>query len=494
VRGSIAFENVTFGYDRHQPVLNNVSFEVQPGEMIGIVGRSGSGKTTLVNLLGRFYDVQEGRILLDGIDVRELSMQQLRKNVGIVFQDSFLFRGTIWENLSYGRPETTIAEGIAASKAAGAHDFICRTQLGYESPLGEQGAGLSGGEKQRLSIARTLLYDPKILILDEATSNIDAEAERAIQQALEVLIHGRTAVVIAHRLSTLRNSDRILVFDRGRLIEQGSHAELLASDGTYARLVRIQTQISKEPSVDKLALQQADSPSSTDNTNGATLSINKSKKETSHTSEKTSRDKEPVSGQTVPSEPAAHSIVWLKPQTSTLSEGSRRELLVSVTPPAALVVSNKQAVTGGGIEFEPHSLVHSCFVVSTFPATHPEQYLSVRTWNSGGEEREVGIIEDLREWPSEIQKLVRDSLAKRYMFRKIEKIHKIESAHGYLEFDVETPQGREQFTMRWSQSQAQEFGTNGKLISDTEDNRYVIPNLDQLSPADRTRFQQHVYW
>ncbi|MBM4077602.1 MAG: ABC transporter ATP-binding protein, partial [Planctomycetes bacterium] len=176
VRGSITFEDVTFGYDRHQPVLQNVSFEVRPGEMIGIVGRSGSGKSTLVNLLGRFYDVQEGRITIDGHDLRNLSLNSLRQNLGIVLQDSFLFRGTIWDNLSYGRPESTITEGLAAAKAAGAHDFICRAPLGYETPLGEQGAGLSGGEKQRLSITRTLLYDPKILVLDEATSNIDAEA------------------------------------------------------------------------------------------------------------------------------------------------------------------------------------------------------------------------------------------------------------------------------------------------------------------------------
>lgn len=209
VKGAIQFEDVTFGYDRHQPVLKNVSFEVRPGEMVGIVGRSGSGKTTLVNLLGRFYDVQEGRILIDGHDLKSLSLESLRKNLGIVFQESFLFRGNIWDNLSYGRPNTTLEEGMAAAKAAGAHDFICLCALlGYETLLGEHGAGLSGGEKQRLSIARTLLYDPKILVLDEATSSIDAEAERAIQQALEVLVKGRTTIAIAHRLSTLRNAEQ----------------------------------------------------------------------------------------------------------------------------------------------------------------------------------------------------------------------------------------------------------------------------------------------
>ena len=255
--GAICFSNVTFGYDRNQPVLRDVSFDVARGEMIGIVGRSGSGKTTLVNVLGRFYDIQEGSITVDGIDIRHRAIGNLRDKLGIVFQDSFLFRGTIWKNLSYGRPATTIEDGLAAALATGAHDFICRQPLAYETLLGEQGAGLSGGEKQRLSIARTLLYNSQILVLDEATSNIDAEAEKSIQEALAVLIRGRTTIAIAHRLSTLRNADRILAFDRGRLVEQGTHAQLLASDGIYARLVRIQTQVSKQPTVDTLLVAGA---------------------------------------------------------------------------------------------------------------------------------------------------------------------------------------------------------------------------------------------
>ncbi|MFM8415760.1 MAG: ABC transporter ATP-binding protein, partial [Planctomycetota bacterium] len=251
-QGAIAFRDVTFGYDEHQPVLRDVSFSVAPGEMVGIVGRSGSGKSTLVNLLARFHDVQQGAVEIDGIDVRHLAGRQLRERLGIVFQESFLFRGTIWKNLAYGRPQATIEEGLAAAKAAGAHDFVCRQPLAYETLLGERGAGLSGGEKQRLSIARTLLADPAILVLDEATSSIDAEAEREIQRALAALVRGRTTIAIAHRLSTLRNADRILGFDRGRLVEQGTHAELLAADGLYARLVRIQTQVSKQPTVDAL--------------------------------------------------------------------------------------------------------------------------------------------------------------------------------------------------------------------------------------------------
>lgn len=463
VQGEIRFEGVTFGYDRHQPVLQNVSFEVRPGEMVGIVGRSGSGKTTLVNLLGRFYDVQEGRILMDGIDIRDLSMDDLRRNLGIVFQESFMFRGTVWENLSYGRPQTTIEEGMAAAKAAGAHDFICRASLGYETPLGEQGAGLSGGEKQRLSIARTLLYDPKILVLDEATSNIDAEAERAIQQALEVLVKGRTTIAIAHRLSTLKNADRIIVFDRGRLLEQGSHADLLAADGVYARLVRIQTQISKDPSVDKLVIHPSD-PAQSD--------IDGSK---------APRREQPAAeagSQLDTQDPTAHTIHWLTPESHEIAWTDPEGLAVRTL---RLTGPNPTRSQGG-------------FVVCAFPATHPERYLSVRGWDEKGDEFELGMISNLADWPAEARVAIQRALARRYLLKQIRAIHSLTSAHGYLEFDVGTNMGREAFTMRWSQSQALDFGRRGKIISDTEDNRYVIRDVDALPKADRQRFLRHIYW
>src|SRR4051794_20210571 len=238
--GSIRFEKVSFGYERHQPVLRDINFEIRPGETIGIVGKSGSGKTTLVNLLCRFYDVCEGRVLVDGVDVRQVASYQLRQHIGVVLQEPFLFRGTIWQNLVYGMPTSTPERAIAAAKAAQAHDFILNSPLGYDTWLGERGAGLSGGERQRMSIARAILYDPPILVLDEATSNVDAESEQVIQQALRALTKGRTTIAIAHRLSTLREADRILVFDRGRLIEQGSHDELIACGGQYANLVRLQ--------------------------------------------------------------------------------------------------------------------------------------------------------------------------------------------------------------------------------------------------------------
>lgn len=244
MKGHIQFQNVTFGYDRHQPILKNVSFEIKPGERIGVVGKSGSGKTTIINLLSRFYDVDQGCILIDGVDTREMSKQDLRGQIGVVLQEPFLFRGTIYDNLTYGLQETTPEEVIAATKAANAHDFIMRQPLGYDTYIGERGAGLSGGERQRISIARAILYNPKILILDEATSSVDTESEKLIQDALLRITKGRTTIAIAHRLSTLKTSDRIFVVNRGEIIESGTHDELMALEGTYYKLVKIQTQLS----------------------------------------------------------------------------------------------------------------------------------------------------------------------------------------------------------------------------------------------------------
>ena len=253
--GTISFENVSFGYDRHEPIIKSVSFEVAGGEHIGVVGKSGSGKTTLINLLARFYEVDEGSIRVNGVDLRDIKLEELRKHIGVVLQEPFLFRGTIWSNLTYGMTDATCEQVIAAAKAANAHGFIMRQPLGYDTCIGERGAGLSGGERQRISIARALLYNPRILILDEATSSVDTESEQLIQAALALATKGRTTIAIAHRLSTLKESDRILVVDSGRIIEQGSHEKLLAQQGTYYRLVKIQTELSREPAVDSLAVQ-----------------------------------------------------------------------------------------------------------------------------------------------------------------------------------------------------------------------------------------------
>lgn len=245
LKGAIEMENVWFGYDRFDPVLKGISLRISAGEKIGIVGRSGSGKTTLVNLICRFYDPQQGVIRLDGQDLLKLKRGDVLNQVGLVLQEPFLFRGSIRQNIAYGKPEATMEEIMTAARAAHCHDFILRMSNGYDTWLGERGAGLSGGERQRLSIARALLRNPTLLILDEATSSVDTESEQRIQESLKIVSEGRTVISIAHRLSTLRDADRIYVIDAGRLVESGNHHQLMAKEGTYYRLVRIQTELTR---------------------------------------------------------------------------------------------------------------------------------------------------------------------------------------------------------------------------------------------------------
>ena len=222
------------------PTLDEVSLVAEPGQTVAIVGPTGAGKTTLVNMIGRFYDVDDGAVLVDGVDVRDVAKASLREQMGVVLQDSFLFSGTVADNIRYGRLDATDAEVEAAAQAAHAHDFIMRLPDGYATKLGERGNTLSQGQRQLLGIARALLRDPRILILDEATSSVDTRTEALIQDALRTLLHGRTSFVIAHRLSTIRDADQVLVMQAGQIVERGTHDDLLARGGLYAELYRRQ--------------------------------------------------------------------------------------------------------------------------------------------------------------------------------------------------------------------------------------------------------------
>jgi subfamily B ATP-binding cassette protein MsbA len=236
VAGEIRFEHVSFHYQNDQEVLHDINLVARPGEMVALVGRTGGGKTTLGKLIPRFYDPDEGRITLDGRDLREIQVRSLRSQIAVVFQDTFLVSGTIRENLLYGNLAATEGEMVAAARAANVHGFVTDLPEEYDTQIGERGVKLSGGQRQRVAIARALLKDPRILILDEATSSVDSRTERLIQDALSRLLEGRTSFVIAHRLSTIRHADQILVIEKGRIIERGTHAELLNSRGAYWRL------------------------------------------------------------------------------------------------------------------------------------------------------------------------------------------------------------------------------------------------------------------
>ena len=240
IEGSVEFKDVSFAYDKGEPVLNSVSFKAEPGEVIAIVGPSGAGKSTIANLLPRFYDTTSGSISIDGNNIAEVKVASLREQVGIVPQETVLFNGSLYDNILYGRLEATREEVEAAAKAANAHNFIMEFPNGYETMLGDRGLNLSGGQRQRIAIARAILKNPRVLVLDEATSALDTESERIVQEALDRLMVGRTSFVIAHRLSTIKNADKILVLQRGRIVETGTHDELMANNKLYSHLYNIQ--------------------------------------------------------------------------------------------------------------------------------------------------------------------------------------------------------------------------------------------------------------
>ena len=269
VRGHIKFENVYFGYSKDKPILKGVNLEIKPGETVALLGPTGSGKSTLIHLLMRFYDVTSGRILIDGRDIRDVKLRSLRSCFGIVSQEAFLFNKTVKENISFGRPNASMEEIVRAAKTAQAHDFIMKLPNGYDTIIGERGINLSGGQRQRIAIARALLLDPKILILDDSTSSIDVDTEYEIQKALNALLKDRTTIVITQRVSTIRNADKIVVMDDGKIIEEGDHETLMAKKGVYYKLYQTLYEAQKEVIEAVNVRQKVDGESATRRYNGA---------------------------------------------------------------------------------------------------------------------------------------------------------------------------------------------------------------------------------
>jgi ATP-binding cassette subfamily B protein len=239
-RGAVKFENVTFGYDPKKPVLHDVSFEAPGGSIVAIVGPTGAGKSTLVSLISRFYDPQQGRIAIDGVDLRDLDLNALRSQVSFVFQETYLFSDTVAGNIAYGRPHISEGDIEAAARLAQAHEFIVELSQGYQTMLGERGSSLSGGQRQRLAIARAILTNPRVLILDDATASVDPETEELIRKGMHLVMHGRTTFVIAHRISTVKQADLVLVVENGRITQSGTHADLMATDGHYREIAAVQ--------------------------------------------------------------------------------------------------------------------------------------------------------------------------------------------------------------------------------------------------------------
>ena len=455
-QGGVEFQHVSFGYDRSRPVLEDISFAIEPGEMVGVVGRSGSGKSTLVSLIGRLYQCDAGQIRIDGIDVRQANPRQLRRQIGMVPQEPFLFRGPVAANITYGNGQATPEQILLAARNADSHEFIMRMPFAYETQLGEGGSGLSGGERQRLSIARALLFDPAILILDEATASVDAESERAICQAIRRWARRRTTIVIAHRLSTLQGADRLLVFDQGRLVEQGTPAELLDQGGLYSTLASIQYNLSES----RRRFESAAGARRGAGHRGSGRRVG--------------RWGIAVSGgagqrscrATLPAEPASDAgdanhepgIAWLDPAGVTIESGDHGLL----------------RVTRGRQRNECVQAVWA------FPASEEGRFISLRHREPSGRETEVGMLHTLAAWPRQAQEAVRRSLARRYLIRRIQEIRQAAHQRQQLALSVLTDGGPAKLRLEKPGEGCQDFGAHGLLLTDPEGNYYVIPDRSAL--------------
>jgi ATP-binding cassette subfamily B protein len=452
IHGRLEFKNVRFGYDKSQPVLEDISFAVMPGEMVGVTGRSGSGKSTLVSLIGRLYEADSGVITIDGVDLRHFDVRQLRRQIGVVPQEPFLFRGSVADNINYGNARATPEQIIMAAKRADAHEFIMQMPFAYETQLGEGGTGLSGGQRQRLSIARALVCDPPILILDEATAGVDAESEKAICDALRKGPGGRTTIVVAHRLSTLRDVDKLLVFDNGRLIEQGTPAELLAQDGHYASLARLQYNVRQfVPGVLRDAYAQVRYGGDADGLGFADAG------QFAETYARIGRENAEAFA------PAdfqrdKYEIKWLDPARDAIEDGGQGML----------------RVTADGWAHD------DAIAVCAFPASLSGEMISIRHRTSSGKEIELGMLRALGEWPKSARQAVERSLARRWLLIEIIEIRQIRTTGNLLTMTVKTGAGTVKLRLKKYPEGCQSFGKDGLLLADEEGKYYVVANRHKL--------------
>lgn len=455
VLGRVKLSHVSFGYDKGRPVVKDVSFAVEPGDMIGVVGRSGSGKSTLVSLIARLYEADSGTISIDGVDVRHISLRQLRRQIGMVPQDPFLFRGTIAENIAYGNAQATPEQVMLAAKQADAHDFIMQTPFAYSTQLREGGAGLSGGQRQRLSIGRALLFNPAILILDEATSSVDAESEVAICNTIRRWTRKRTAIVISHRLSTLRGADRLLVFDDGCLVEQGTPEELIALGGIYSKLASIQgslrdigRQLGESVGAEALCGvatadeafggQQELCPAVSSSGGGGAIAGDSGMDDETH-------DSMPA-------------IKWLTPQDATISGD----------PAGALRVRFNGEI------------YDDCYAVRALPMLYQNEYISIRYRPPAMPESELGMTVSLSHWPQQTREAVNRSLNRRYLMRRIVEISQMHTVENVLALSVITASGPAEIRLETPGEGSQPFGEHGLLLSDAGGNLYVIADRAAL--------------
>jgi ATP-binding cassette subfamily B protein len=472
-RGGIRFENVTFGYDKSRPVLKHIDFSVEPGEFIGVVGRSGSGKSTLISLIARLYEADSGRVLHDGVDVRTLNPRDLRRKIGMVPQEPFLFRGSIAENIAYGNPGASPKQILEAAKRADAHAFIMRLPFSYETQLGEGGTGLSGGERQRLSIARALLCDPAILILDEATASVDAKSEWAISQSLSRDAIKRTVFIIAHRFSMLKSADRLLVFDQGQLVEQGTFEELVNRNGVFASLARLQGNSCNNSSRTKHRR----------NSKAVALSRN-GYSQNQYVEDRVALDPSTqyypkINGHNTNSLNGANSLNGFPSKDS--SSNKHRTLGLRWLRPDEIVLENDRRgnlrVTAQGRHLQ------NIFALQAFPTLHGSKFISLMCRRKVGDEVELGVIESLEDWSETAQKAVKRSLARRFTFRVINDLREVRRKGNVLALRVSTSAGEFEFQLKNPGECGQPFGKNGLLLGDEDGMYYVIPDCQKLPAA-----------